>query len=361
MTVKKFSLLALLAAFQVSASAQEVNEEVVKFHPHWYLQVQGGASYTRGETSFGDLLSPAGQVAVGYRFDKVLGVRLHGEITEGKGGMVSPDAKYSFYSAGAGLDLHADLSTLVCGYNPKRVFNVGAFIGGGANIAWSNGRANRLANMGYELLYVWDGTKVRPFGRAGVDVNFRISNRVSLGLEGNANIISDKFNSKNGENADWYFNVLAGVKVALGKTYTKTVREPMPVVVTPVEEPRKEEVKKEEPKTETVKVVKETRTDIFFKISSSYISDSEQIKMLELVRFLKDNADAKVTLTGYADSGTGNPRVNMKYAEDRVAAVKSFLINAGISADRVSTVAKGDTEQPFTENAKNRVCICVAK
>lgn len=135
MTCKSISLVALLAAFHLSASAQEMNEEV-KFCPHWYLQAQGGASYTRGEISFDKLVSPAAQVAVGYRFDKVLGLRLHGGVTEGKGGMVSPDAKYSFYSADASLDLHADLSALVCGYNPKQVFNVGAFAGGGANIVW---------------------------------------------------------------------------------------------------------------------------------------------------------------------------------------------------------------------------------
>ncbi len=241
--------------------------------------------------------------------------------------------------------------------------SVGAFVGGGANIAWSNGRANRLANMGYELQYVWGGTKVRPFGRAGIDLNFRISDRVSLGLEGNANIISDKFNSKNGDNADCFFNVLAGVKVALGKTYKRVVHEPVEVVVPPVSESDNADVEMVETKQEMAEadIVREIKTEIFFKISSSYISDSEQIKMLELVRFLKDNTDTKVAVTGYADSGTGNPRVNMKYSEDRVAAVKSFLVNAGISADRVTTVAKGDTEQPYTENAKNRVCICVAK
>lgn len=360
MTIKKFSLLALLAAFQFSASAQEANEEVVNFHPHWYLQVQGGASYTRGETSFGDLVSPAGQVAVGYRFDKVLGVRLHGEITEGKGGMVSPDAKYSFYSAGAGLDLHADLSTLVCGYNPKRVFNVGAFLGGGANIAWGNGRANRLANMGYELLYVWDGTKVRPFGRAGVDVNFRISDRVSLGLEGNANIISDKFNSKNGENADWYFNVLAGVKVALGKTCERK-EAPVPVqLVTP--EPKPVEVAKPvEKKTEAKAEVKDITVNLFFDIRSAQIKDSEAAKLNQLVTFLKDNPTKTVYIKGFADKGTGNANINKRYSEQRVKNVTDALVKAGIAASRIKGDAFGDTVQPFSDNASNRVCICVSE
>lgn len=360
MTFKKFSLIALLAALQVPAWAQETNKEVVTFKPHWYLQAQAGVSHTRGEISFGDLLAPSAQVAVGYKFDKVLGVRLHGDITQGKGGMVSPDAKYSFNSAGAGLDLHADLSALVCGYNPNRVFNVGAFLGGGANIAWHNGRANRLANMGYELLYVWDGTKVRPFGRAGVDVNFRISDRVSLGLEGNANIISDKFNSKNGENVDWYFNALAGVKIALGKTCERK-EAPVPVQ-TVAPEPKPVVVAKPvEKKVETAAEVKDITVNLFFDIRSVQIKDSEAAKLNQLIAFLKDNPSKSVTITGYADRGTGNANVNKRYSEQRAKTVKDALLNAGIAASRIKSEALGDTVQPFNENDQNRVCICVSE
>ena len=48
-------------------------------------------------------------------------------------------------------------------------------------------------------------------------------------LEGNANMISDKYNSKKADNPDWYFNALAGVRINLGKSYTKKAK--------PVEEP----------------------------------------------------------------------------------------------------------------------------
>ena len=362
MTIKKFSLIALLAAFQMSASAQEAKEEVVMFKPHWYLQAQAGVSHTRGEICFGDLLSPSAQVAVGYKFNKVLSVRLHGDITQGKGGMVTPDAKYSFNSAGAGLDLHADLSALLCGYNPNRVFNVGAFLGGGANIAWHNGRANRLADMGYELLYVWDGTKVRPFGRAGVDVNFRISDRVSLGLEGNANIISDKFNSKNGENVDWYFNALAGVKIALGKTCERK-EAPVPVqTVAPKAETKPVVVTKPvEKKVETVAEVKDITVNLFFDIRSAQLKEFEMAKLNQLISYLKDNPSKSVTITGYADRGTGNANVNKRYSEQRAITVKDALVNAGIAASRIKIEALGDTSQPFSDNDSNRVCVCISE
>lgn len=41
-------------------------------------------------------------------------------------------------------------------------------------------------------------------------------------LEGNANITTDKYNSKKAGNADWYFNALAGLRINLGKSHTKT-------------------------------------------------------------------------------------------------------------------------------------------
>ena len=71
------------------------------------------------------------------------------------------------------------------------MFNATAFIGGGANFAWGNDEVNELAatmknTSAYNLEYLWDGTKVRPYGRAGIDLEFKVSKSVSIMLEGNA-------------------------------------------------------------------------------------------------------------------------------------------------------------------------------
>ena len=75
-------------------------------------------------------------------------------------------------------------------------------------LAWGNDDVNNLAATlkslnAYNLEYIWDGTKVRPYGRAGIDVEFKVSKAVSIMLEGNANILSDKYNSKKADNPDW--------------------------------------------------------------------------------------------------------------------------------------------------------------
>ncbi len=121
---------------------------------------------------------------------------------------------YKFNYVAPGLDFMFNLSNLFAGWNPNRVLNVVAFIGGGANIAWANDEVNAIASdiatqygqvglSRYRLDYLWDGTKINPFGRGGIGLNFRLSSAVSLVVEGNANVLSDKYNSKKAGNADW--------------------------------------------------------------------------------------------------------------------------------------------------------------
>ena len=66
----------------------------------------------------------------------------------------------------------------------------------------------------------------------------------------------------------------------------------------------------------------------------------------------------EVSIVGYADKGTGNPEINVMYAERRAAQCKDALVNKyGCDASRISIDSKGDTVQPFAENDKNRCVI----
>ena len=100
---------------------------------------------------------------------------------------------------------------------------------------------------------------------------------------------------------------------------------------------------------------------IFYYIRQTEIRDDQKPALNQLINFLKENPETKVAITGYADVETGNPRINMKYSEGRAAGVAKALVDAGIDAARITTDAKGDTVQPFSENDKNRVSICIAK
>ena len=367
------AMLAMGTAAMAQATYTDKDGNEYQFKKHAFLDLQGGAQYTLGEAKFGDLISPNVQLGLGYQFSPVFGMRLQANGWQSKGGWsgfrANPgetpyNATYKFKYVAPGVDFMFNLSNLFCGWNPNRVLNVTAFLGGGANIAWDNDEVNELATTmknqnDYNLEYLWDGTKVRPYGRAGIELAFKVSKSVSLMLEGNANVISDKYNSKKAGNPDWYFNALAGLRINLGKSATKKEKpvepEPAPAPVQKVEEPAPAPAPVE-------KKVEEIRRDIFFTINSNKISAKENKKILEVIDFLVKYPEAKVVVTGYADKGTGNDRVNDRIAAKRAAAVVWMLEKRyGIPAERITEESKGARVQPFAENDKNRVSIMIAK
>ena len=371
-TLFTVALASLSTAAMAQATYTDKDGNEYTFKKHAFLDLQGGAQYTLGEAKFGDLISPNVQLGIGYQFSPVFGMRLQANGWQSKGGWngykATKDgtpytADYKFKYVAPGLDFMFNLSNLFCGWNPNRVFNATAFIGGGANFAWGNDEVNEIAanikdQRSYLLEYLWDGTKVRPFGRAGIDLEFKVSKAVSIMIEGNANFTSDKYNSKKAGNADWYFNALAGLRINLGKSHTKA--EPVKEAPVPVQEYVKPEPKPQ-PKVEEKKV-EEIRRDVFFVINSNKIASNEESKIKEVVDFLNANPDAKVVVTGYADAGTGNDRINDAISAKRAAAVvKALKEKYGIEESRITEDSKGARVQPFSENDKNRVSIMVAK
>ena len=375
----------LLAMGCLTASAQKEAKTEYVFTPHWYLQAQVGGQYTLGELSFKDLISPNAQLGVGYQFNKVIGVRFALNSWQSKAGqttwkMAAQPVNNGFDAAETQMvnkwkwnyiapmiDATFNLTNLFCEYNPNRLVTVGVFGGIGANIGFGNDEANDCA-IAENLEYLWDGSKIRFAARAGANVDFRLSDKVSLGVELQATTLNDHYNSKRAGNADWYFNALAGVKYNLGKTYTTRKVEP----VAPVERVIERIVEKPVPAPVTEKVEKaccekkaeprETlRRDIFFTISSNVISSTEAKKVDDIVAYMKKYPEAKVTVTGYADKGTGNNTINDRIAAKRAKIVVDELVRKGISRDRITSASKGSRVQPFADNVKNRVSICIAE
>lgn len=378
-SLKSFVVAAMLLGISGTSMAQatytDANGDTYEFQKHWFLNLQGGVQHTLGEAKFGDLISPNVQLGLGYQFNPVVGLRLQANAWQSKGGWNGFRAKvgdtpytndYKYNYVAPGLDLMFNLSNLFCGWNPNRVFNVTAFVGAGANIAWGNDEANEIGSTlkslnDYNMENLWDGTKVLPFGRAGLDLNFRVSDKVSIMVEGNANILGDKYNSKKADNPDWYFNGLVGLKINLGKSYTKKEK---PVEPAPAPQPVKREEKpapKPAPKP-AAPVVEKIERNVFFKINSSVVRTTEEVKVKEIADYLKNHSDAKVEVTGYADAGTGTNAINDRISARRAASVKKMLIEKyGIDASRITTSSKGSRVQPFADNDSNRVSICIAE
>ncbi len=375
MKLNKVILSGVVALSCVSASAQEADKTVNVFTPHWYAQAQIGGQYTLGEIGFGKLLSPNVQVGVGYNFNQVVGARLSLNTWQSKAGqnVAGNVYKWKWNYVAPMVDATFNLTNLFCEYNPDRVVEFGVFGGIGANIAWGNdeaadaqkailaGAGKNLADVQAPLENLWDGTKTRFVARVGANVDFRVSDRVKLGVELSANTLSDKYNSKKAGNPDWYFNALVGVKVALGETHTtKVIPAPKPVekiIERIIEKPAPAPA----PKVESKVVEENFRRDIFFPIGNSNIAKSQSTKIAEIVEYMKENPDAKITLTGYADKGTGSAAFNDKIAARRAQTVYNTLAAKGVAKSRMIKESKGSRVQPFEENDMNRVTICIAK
>ena len=380
MKLKNILMSAVLLAGCLNASAQQsqaAEETREVFVPHWYVQGQVGGQYTLGEVDFCDLISGNAQIAGGYNFTPVWGLRLAVNAWQSKGGtnlgyLGYGDETWKYNYIAPTVDVTCDLANWILGYNANRVCNFGLLAGIGANIGWNNDDAanlkgkiltNAMQDPAHQMSLLWNGAKARLNGKFGAYVDFKINRRLGVGLEVNCNTTTDNYNSKKAGNTDWYFNALAGIKVRLGNispkyasiTKPKTIEK---IVERVVEKPVEKIIYKESvaPKREPL------RRDIFFAIRSSKISKVEMTKIDDVVKYLNKYPDAKVSITGYADKGTGNPQINIGYAQKRADAITEILVNKfGISRNRIISNSKGDTVQPYEQNELNRVTICIAE
>lgn len=104
--------------------------------------------------------------------------------------------------------------------------------------------------------------------------------------------------------------------------------------------------------------------EIYFTINKYNIAKTEEYKVSQIADFLKNNPDAKVEITGHADSKTGTKAINQTLSEKRAAEVaKKLTDDYGISSSRITTVAKGDTANFYGDSSfeLNRVCVCIGK
>ena len=368
------SCLMLMGVLSASAQEQKGTTEYI-FEPNWYIQVQAGARYTTGETDFGKLISPTVQAAVGYNFNKALGARLGVNFWQSKGGydiqaagtVPAYKTDYKFTSIAPALDLTLNLANLINGIPTK--WEYGLFAGVGLNIrSAASDDVKAIANY-LSTTYV-DKNIYAPMpddymesgvfltGRLGAFVNYKITDQFAIGLEVNGNMLSDKFNYKKAGNPDSYFNAMLGIKYAFGPTYsTRFIPDPEPeikyvekivekIVEAPCPEPAVEPI----------------RRDVFFLINKYNIRESEEQKVKDIVDYMRTNPASKVMITGYADAGTGNDKINDRLAAQRADAVVKMLTDKyGIPADRISYDSKGARVQPFADNDSNRVSICIAE
>jgi outer membrane protein OmpA-like peptidoglycan-associated protein len=366
--IKKVFLL-LAATFITSANYAQSQEKALKqygFWDNWFIQGQIGGQRTFSEnnhlSSFMDKLSPTAAIGVGKFFSPEVGARVQ------LGGWTSSNYRnndtYNVNYFNGNTDVLFNMSNIFLPYKEDRVFNLIGILG----IGYVHGFKDADKN-----LHVTNS--VSP--RLGLQADFRLSSAWSLNLEANGNLLRDDFNNqeKFGCSYDGTLNVLAGITYRFNNRGFATVDPADPALIQSLNDEinaqRSQakaykaccENKSAQPTTVTKEatITKEIllNSAIIFRFGKATIDRSQEVNIYNVAQYLKQNPNAKITISSYCDKKTGTAAFNQKLSEKRSAAVVKVLKEKyGIAKDRFIIVNNGDKKQPFAvKNAWNRVTI----
>lgn len=145
--------------------------------------------------------------------------------------------------------------------------------------------------------------------------------------------------------------VLLGTVSCAKKTVTK--EEPAPVA-TPAPPPPPPPPPVEDPAAKAFEMAKGEflDTNIYFAFDKSNLDDMAQATLKKKAEFLKIYPDVYVTIEGHTDE-RGTAEYNLALGERRADSAKSFLVDLGIEAYRLSTVSYGEERPVCTEQTED--------
>ena len=195
---------------------------------------------------------------------------------------------------------------------------------------------------------------------------FTISNWSGIDPETGGTIAAGAASSRYGSNGS-YKTVTFGVNL----TFSAPSKKKNVAAAAPVQEVIKEVIKERIVEKPVEKIVEKVvvkgglegsyEDDLFFLIGKAELRPDEAFKLGQICQILKENPDAKVAISGYADSATGTKAINQTLSEKRAAVVADMLKKAGIAAGRIITSAVGTDRNASAAPASNRVAVCIVK
>jgi len=386
--MKKLLMALAFAGVALGANAQDA-DPVLKysvatnsFWSNWFIQVGGdfnswisdqehGRGLDNGDNYglfAGDRTSWGGAIAVGKWFTPGLGLRTKLQAWNAKEvGPTNPTQKFKYWT----LNEHImfNLSNLLCGYNPTRVWNVIPFLGGGVSRNCSdNAYAMQLS--------------------AGIQSSWRLCKKVNVYAEVGLNRLEKDFDGFSGgvesgrgwKGADNNLYLELGLNLNLGKgTWEKTPdvdaikalsQSQIDALNAQLNDANSENTRlknmlaEEQKNNETQKNTKEfvnTPVSVFFNINKAKIaSQKDLVNVKALAKYAKDN-NRKLTVTGYADGATGSAAFNQSLSEKRAATVADQLVKMGVSRDMITTVGKGGVDELSPISFNRRATVQVAE
>lgn len=380
--MKKVSLLLCLALAGISATAQEsgVSAEAGRkatfarngFWDNWFVGAGAGASVYFGpgdqHADFLDRMTVNPSVFVGKWFNPYLGARFRGQ--GGKIHSFSGNQGQNMYSMthiNATVDFMFNVTNYLGKYNENRFYNFIPTVG----VGYDHRFEDKFKKRGFN----------GPTFNASLLNTFRISDRLSAFAEVGGFIVEQRFDR--GPKGKTHWNGIAtgtaGLMLKVGKVgFNEAVLMDQDLINDlngQINKLRREndDLRNRKPncppavpcpEVQPAAVAPDTYIPnvVFFRLNSANIDNNQEISIYNTAQFLKANPNAKVKIVGYADKLTGTAAYNLKLSERRAKNVAKVLVDKyKISSDRIQTEWKGSSEQPYKENAWNRVAIFFAQ
>ena len=387
--MKKLLIALAFAGVSLGASAQD-SDPVLKysvatnsFWSNWFVQVGGdfnswisdqehGRGLDGGDhygLFAGDRTSWGGAIALGKWFTPGIGLRTKLQAWNAKQvGPQNPTSKFNYWTLNEQVMLN--LSNLLCGYNPTRVWNVIPFFGGGISRNCDDNFYAMQLSVGLQSSW-----RLCKYANIYVEAGW---NRLEEDFDGAyGNTLKDSHVNRGWEDKDNNLYAEVGLTFNLGKsTWEKTpdvdaikalAQSQIDALNAQLNDANAESARLKnllanQKAVETPKAVKEfitTPVSVFFNINKTKIASKKDLVNVQAVaKFAKEN-NCKITVTGYADSATGSPEINQKLSEGRAATVTEELVSMGVSRDKITSVGKGGVGElsPISFNRRATVQI----
>lgn len=377
--MKKLFIVLALAGMSLTSMAQEdptlkYSVATNSFWSNWFIQAGADwqAWYSNEEHGLGLARSPfkkfrsnpGASIAIGKWFTPGLGLRTKLQGIWGK--TVTDEDNYGNHNSYWTLNEHVmfNLSNLIYGYNPNRVWNLIPFAGAGI----SRTMTHNLYAMQLSV---------------GLQSSWKLNKHLNIYLEGGWNRLEgdvDGIEKSNGQRGwDSHDNMLyaeLGLNFNLGKATWNKVPDVDAIKALSqsqidalqkqlddanAENARLKNMLANQPEAKSIKEYVTTPVSVFFNINKTNIaSQKDLVNVRALANYAKDN-NSKLLVTGYADSATGTPAINQRLSEGRANTVAEELVKMGVSRDNISTSAKGGVDDLSPVSFNRRATVQVAE
>ena len=379
--MKKLLIVLAMCGLTMGAKAQETTTDPVlkysvatnSFWSNWFIQVGADWNAYYSNEEHGQGLShspfkgframPGFSVAVGKWFTPGLGLRTKFQGVWGR--QVYDDVKHTRHMWTLNENVLFNLSNMLYGYNPERVWNFVPFLGGGINRNCSDN--NYAMNLSFGILNT-----------------FRVSNKVGINFELGWNYAEEDFDgisagkgSRVWEGKDNRLYAEVGLTFNLGKaTWEKTPdvdaikalsQSQIDALNAQLNDANSEnarlknllaEKKNEAPAS--VKNYSNAPMSVFFNINKAKVaSRKDLVNVKGLADYAKEN-NVNLVVTGYADSATGSAAYNQKLSERRAETVANELVKMGVSRDQITTEGKGGVKDLSPVSYNRRATVKIA-